>query len=130
MKLTSTAAVGLAGLLTTGLVALPVVAFADDDLFKRDDDTPGVTQVNDDDGDDDGDRTRNDRDTRSKDTNNTRSKNTKSNNTRSDRSKTGSRSGRDNSRNKKVKDWTRDGGDRTRDWSRNKTNDRSRNNTR
>lgn len=126
MKLTTTATVGLAGLLTTGLVALPVAAFADDDLFKRDDDTPGVTQVNDDDNDDD-DRTRNDRDTRS---NNTKSKNTRSKNTKGDRSKTGSRSGRDNSRNKKVKDWTRDGGDRTRDWSRNKTNDRSRNNTR
>ena len=37
---------------------------------------------------------------------------------------------RDLSRSDKTKDWTRDGGSRTRDWSANRTNDRSRNDTR
>ena len=37
---------------------------------------------------------------------------------------------RDNSRGDLTKDFTRDGGDRTRDFSQNRTNDRSRNDTR
>ena len=37
---------------------------------------------------------------------------------------------RDNSRRDLTKDWTRDGGDKTRDFSRNLTNDKSRNDTR
>jgi len=37
---------------------------------------------------------------------------------------------RDRSRGDLTKDWTRDGGDRTRDHSKNQTNDRSRNDTR
>lgn len=134
MKLRTLTITGTAGLIATGLLALPVAAFADrDQMFKRDDDTPGVTQVPDD-LDDEDDLTRMgvaraDRDTRT----GKREKNTRTRDkfTRSkDRSRTGSRSGRDNSRNKKVRDWTRDGGDRTRDRSRNSTNDRSRNNTR
>jgi hypothetical protein len=65
----------------------------------------------------------------------TRSRSGRTGNSRSGRDHTNSRvtavsRDRDLSRRDLTKDWTRDGGDRTRDHSRNHTNDRSRNDTR
>ncbi len=49
--------VGIAGLVTTGLLALPVTsAVADDTALKRDEDTPDVVLVADEDDDDTADR--------------------------------------------------------------------------
>lgn len=112
IKLLPPAVAGLAGLVTAGLIALPGSAGATD-FAKRDEDSADVVLVSDDDDEnDDDDRLARDDTSRS-------------------RSRTGSRSGRDNSRNKRVKDWTRDGtNSRKRDWSQNRTNDRSRHNTR
>lgn len=115
MKLTTLrlGTLGVAGLVTTGLLALPISAATagDDQVLKRDDDTPDVVMVNDDDDDDDtglGGQT---------DTN--------------DDTNTGARSGRDRSWAKQRKDLTTDGpGAQRVDWSQNNTNDRSRHNTR
>lgn len=116
---------GLAGLLAAGVLVLPATAGAKapEPFAKRNDDLREVTLVVEDDTDDlDDDRLQ--RDTRSRD-DNTRTGRSRSN------SRTGSRSGRDNSINRGGKDWTRDGkGPKVRDWSRNQTNDRSRHNTR
>ncbi|WP_183094239.1 hypothetical protein [Nocardioides stalactiti] len=106
---------GLAGLVATGLIAFQQSAGAsvDPSVLKRDEDNADVVLMDDDDDDD----------------TNTRSR---SRNTASDSSRTGGRSGRDDSRSvREVKDWTKDGpGTSKRDWSQNNTNDRSRNNTR
>lgn len=117
-------AVTFAGLVTTGLLALPVSsAFADDDVaMKRDDDGTELVAVSDDDGDGD-------------DNTNTRGGDGTNSGTGNSNDGTGSGStavsrDRDASRGDKTKDRTRDGGDRTRDNSANKTNDRSRNDTR
>jgi hypothetical protein len=126
-------AAAFAGLVTTGLLALPISsAFAGEDLdAKRDDDGTELVVVADD-GDDDGlDRAAgtntgsgggdatNSRDTSGVDSND----GTNSRYTAVSRD-------RDRSRGDKTKDWTRDGGDRTRDHSAGRTNDRSRNDTR
>lgn len=129
MKITTlrVGTLGLAGLVTTGLLALPLSsASAGDQVLKRDEDTPDVVLVNDDDDDDE--TGVNARSAASNDTN-TR---TGADNTGSrDNSRTGSRSGRDNSYSEKKRDWTTDGpGVRKVDWSQNNTNDRSRRNTR
>lgn len=133
MKITTlrVGTLGVAGLVTTGLLALPLsAATAGDQLLKRDDDTPDVVLVSDDDDDDTVDRNARSAvsNTGSRD-DNTR---TGRDNTGSrDNSRTGSRSGRDNSYSKQKRDWTTDGpGKRKIDWSQNQTNDRSRNNTR
>lgn len=119
--LLKTGTIGLAGLVTAGLVAWPATtAIANDDraATKRDDDSHVVvTTVDDDDDDDTGarDQTRTRTRTRGGDTN----------------SRTGTRSGHDNSRDRSVRDLTNDGPGRNNvDHSRNHTNDRSRNNTR
>lgn len=116
-----TGSIGLAGLVTAGLVAwqAPTALAKDaDPALKRDDDSQVVVTTVDDDDDDD---------TGMRDNTDTR---TRGDNTRS-RTNTRTRgTDLDNSRDKRVKDWTRDGGDRTRDHSRNNTNDRTRNNTR
>lgn len=127
------------GGLTAAGVAVSVLAWpaqaGDAQLaVKREQDTADVVLVTDDDddidddlraraADDDTDAT--DGDTRTGNTGNT-------GNTRADNSRTGTRSGRDHSRTGRAKvDWTNDGpGTKTRDWSRNHTNDRSRHNTR
>ncbi|WGX99028.1 hypothetical protein [Nocardioides sp. L-11A] len=130
---------GLAGVTATGVavsvLAWPAQAGGETKVaVKREQDTPDIVLVADDDdpdGDDlraraaDDDTNATNEDTRTANTANTA-------NTRSDRSRTGNRSGRDNSRTGRAKvDWTNDGpGPKTRDWSRNHTNDRSRNNTR
>lgn len=125
------AATGLVGMMTAGLtismLAWPSQAGASDLAVKREEDTPDIVLVNeDDDNGDDDVRARAAVDT-------TRSRVSRSRNTRGDRSRTGARSGRDDSRSgRAVRDWTRDGKNNKlkRDWSANRTNDRSRNNTR
>jgi hypothetical protein len=128
----------LSGLLTAGLLALPVTAVTsagDAKLAKRDDDGTELVLVADDDDVDDDDsglqkaQTR----TRSRTRGQTRTR-TRTNTGRDGdgtRTRTGANSGRDNSRPRVQNDWTRDGkGAQKRDWSQNRTNDRSRRNTR
>jgi hypothetical protein len=116
---------GLAGLLAVGVLAIQSPSSADN-ANKRDDDTPELVLVADDDDDDTNDRL-GDTNTRGTGTNTGVSRSTrdhtKSNFTKVSRD-------RDLSRSDKTRDWTRDGGDRTRDRSANLTNDRSRNDTR
>ncbi|GAA1538442.1 hypothetical protein GCM10009788_46320 [Nocardioides humi] len=144
---------GLAGAtaagVAVGLLAWPADAGDGQPAFKREQDTPDIVLVADDDDPDDDDlaaRAAGDRDTHTNATNthtrvthtratHTRATHTRATNTgdtRSDRTRTGTRSGRDDSRTGRAKaDWTRDGGTGlTRDWSRNHTDDRSRHNTR
>ncbi|HSE71015.1 MAG TPA: hypothetical protein VLA97_09670 [Nocardioidaceae bacterium] len=127
-KLLPFGTLGLAGLVGIGLMSLPTSTVAanlgDETVTKRDDSVTELVLVDDDDNDDTngtGTQTR----TRSRNTGLSRSTN---DNTRSNFTKV-SRD-RDQSRSDKTKDWTRDGGSRTRDWSADKTNDRSRNDTR
>lgn len=116
------AIVGLAALLGLGVVAGPVatVAAAGDDpvYLKRDDQVSELALVDDDDDDDDTDGGQTN-------TGISRSTNdgTRSNFTRVSRD-------RDLSRSDKTRDFTWDGGDRTRDHTANRTNDRSRNDSR
>lgn len=121
--------IGIAGLVTTGLLALPLTsATAEDTAVKRDEDTPDVVLVADEDDDDTVDRVAA---TRSRDS--SRSRNTSgvdSNDGTNSRHTAVSRD-RDRSRGDKTKDQTLDGpGGKKRDWSANRTNDRSRNDTR
>ncbi len=113
----------LSGLLTAGLLALPVAAVAssagDATVVKRDEDGTELVLVAADDDDDD---TGLQRQTRTRTQGQTRTRT---------RTRTGANSGRDNSRGVARADWTHDGpGARKRDWSANHTNDRSRHNTR
>ena len=93
MKTLKIATLGLAGLVTTGLIAFqaPSANADGDGAFKRNEDTPDVVMAVDDDDDDDTGARDRDRDTRSKATrsNNTRSKNTGT--SRSTRDNTNSR---------------------------------------
>jgi hypothetical protein len=116
-------------LVTTGLLALPISsAFAVDDvkLKRNDDDGPELVMVAADDEVDPGafkaDVTKT----------NTRSAVTSGVNSNDNTNSrvTGVSRDRDKSRGDLTKDWTRDGGDKTRDHSANRTNDRSRNDTR
>lgn len=119
---------GLVGLLAVGLLALQVPGSVDA-ATKRDDDAPELVLVADDDDDDtnfrNGAAATYSRDTRSRNTGISRSTrdHTRSNFTKVSRD-------RDLSRSDKTRDWTNDGGDPTRDRSVNRTNDRSRNDTR
>ncbi len=121
-KLLSTAVLGVAGLTTVGLLSLQstsVSAQSKDEFVKREEDSPSLVLVADDDDDDTNDNTR---------SNTGQSRNT-NDNTRSNF--TGVSRDRDLSRSDKTRDWTKDGkGPNTHDWSANKTNDRSRNDTR
>lgn len=127
-KLLSLSTLGLAGVVGAGLMALPgttVVAGVDDQAaIKREDSATELVLVSDD--DDDADDTNTGADTGTN-TGVSRSTNdgTRSNFTKVSRD-------RDLSRSDKTKDFTFDGpGDtRTRDWTANRTNDRSRNDTR
>jgi hypothetical protein len=126
-KLFPIGSLGLVGLLGAGLLAIPgatVAAPSDGAFLKRDEDVSEVVLVADDDDDDTNDKSRT-QDTRSRNTGASRSTrdHTRSNFTKMSRD-------RDLSRGDKTRDWTRDGGDRTRDHSQNRTNDRSRNDTR
>jgi hypothetical protein len=116
--------IGLAGAVGVGVLAWPAAtAFADTDrdevYVKRDEQTAEIVAVDDDDDDDSNDDTNSNNTGFSKATND----NTRSNFTKVSRD-------RDLSRSDKTRDKTRDGGDRTRDWSANHTNDRSRNDSR
>lgn len=132
------AGTGVAGLVASGLavslLAFPADAGENDLAFKREQDTPDIVLVSDDDDDDPDDRrqARQDDDTNTAATVNTANTRTANTGNSRDRSRTGARSGRDDSRsNREVRDWTKDGpGGKKRDWSRNHTNDRSRHNTR
>ena len=126
-KLIPIGTLGLAGIVGAGLMAMPGSTVAanigDDQVAKREDHVTELVLVDDDDNDDTNDDAGTN--TRSRNTGVSRSTN---DNTRSNVTKV-SRD-RDLSRSDKTKDWTRDGGSRTRDWTANKTNDRSRNDTR
>ena len=124
-------ATGLVGLMASGLT-VSLLAFPSDAsdrqmALKREEDTPDIVLVSDDDEDDD------DRSGRvvARDADTSRSRASRSGNS-GDRSRTGARSGRDDSRSGRAgRDWTDDGkGPKKRDWSANRTNDRSRHNTR
>ena len=126
-KLLPIGTLGLAGLVGAGLMTLPGSTVAanlgDDVATKREDNLTELVLVDDDDYDDTNDGS--DTSSKSRFTGSSRSTrdNTRSNFTKASRD-------RDISRSDKTKDWTRDGGSRTRDWSANRTNDRSRNDTR
>lgn len=121
-NLLPTTMVGLAGLVTVGLISLQnptTTANAGDEFTKREDDTPELVLVADDDDADSNDDT-------SRFTGYSRSTNdsTRSNFTRVSRD-------RDLSRSDKTRDKTYDGvGGLKRDWSGGRTNDRSRNDSR
>jgi hypothetical protein len=128
-KLLTISTLGLAGVVGAGVMALPGSTIAadrgsDEGFAKREDNVAELALVSDDDDDDTNDDTGTGTRTRSR-TGNSRSTNdgTRSNFTKVSRD-------RDLSRSDKTKDWTRDGGSRTRDWTANKTNDRSRNDSR
>ena len=122
MRIIRGSVLGLAGLVGMGMLAFPLASVAGDReaaFLKRDEQGSDLVLVADDDDDDSNDDS-NDTDTGiSRSTND----NTRSNFTKVSRD-------RDLSRSDKTRDWTRDGGTRTRDWSANRTNDRSRNDTR
>ena len=129
-KIVSTALLALVGLVAVGLLSLQTAGSsqANDEVSKRDDDSPDLVLVADDDDDDTNDNTRNTKNTGTNTRNTGVSRNT-SDNTNS-RFTAVSRD-RDLSRSDKTRDWTRDGkGGLKRDWSANQTNDRSRNDTR
>ncbi|QIK65928.1 hypothetical protein G7072_05885 [Nocardioides sp. HDW12B] len=115
--------VGLSGLVGVGVLAWPSVTTAasadSDEVYKRDERITELALVADDDDDDTNDNTNN---------TNTGASRATNDNTRSNF--TGVSRDRDLSRGDKTRDWTRDGGDRTRDRSAGQTNDRSRNDTR
>jgi len=120
--------VGLAGLVGVGVLAWPasaVWAATDDVAYKRDEHSTDLVLAADDDDDDD----TNARDTRSN-TGNTGTRKSRASNDNTRSNKTGVSRDRDRSRGDKTRDWTRDGGDPTRDRSGGHTNDRSRNDTR
>ena len=127
-KLLPIGTLGLAGLVGVGLLAFPSAATVtaksgDDDAFvKREDNVSELVLVADDDDNDTNDKSRSNSNTRSRMSRATND-NTRSNFTKMSRD-------RDHSRGDKTKDFTRDGGDRTRDASAQRINDRSRNDTR
>ena len=126
-KIVSTALLALVGLVAVGLLSLQTAGTsqANDEVSKRDDDTPDLVLVADDDDDDTNDNTKN----TGTNTRNTGVSRNTNDNTNS-RFTAVSRD-RDLSRSDKTRDWTRDGkGGLKRDWSANTTNDRSRNDTR
>ena len=127
-KIVSTALLALVGLVAVGLLSLQTAGTsqANDEFSKRDDDSPDLVLVADDDDDDTNDNTKNTRGTNSRNTGVSRHTNDNTNS----RFTAVSRD-RDLSRSDKTRDWTRDGkGGLKRDWSASTTNDRSRNDTR
>lgn len=132
-KLLPFGTLGLAGAVGVGLMALPgatvAASFDEEAAVKREDGVTELVLVDDDDDDDTNDDSLDSANTASADTFTGFSRST-NDRTRSNFTKV-SRD-RDISRSDKTKDFTFDGpGDtRTRDWTANKTNDRSRNDTR
>lgn len=127
-KLLSFGTLGLAGAVGVGLMAMPgatvAASFDEDAAVKREDGATELVLVADDDDDDTADDSVDSADTFTGFSRST-SDGTRSNFTKVSRD-------RDISRSDKTKDFTFDGpGDtRTRDWTANSTNDRSRNDTR
>jgi len=126
-KLLPIGTLGLAGLVGAGLMTLPGSTVAanlgDDVATKREDNLTELVLVDDDDDDDTNDSSNTNSKSRFTGSSRSTRDNTRSNFTKVSRD-------RDISRSDKTKDWTRDGGSRTRDWSANRTNDRTRNDTR
>ncbi|HSJ18997.1 MAG TPA: hypothetical protein VK964_00325 [Nocardioidaceae bacterium] len=122
-KLLPISTLGLAGAVGVGLMTFPgstVAANLDDDaVAKREDNVSELVLVDDDDDDDTNTNTKSRFTGFSRPTND----NTRSNVTKVSRD-------RDLSRSDKTKDWTREDGSRTRDWTGKQTSDRSRNDTR
>jgi hypothetical protein len=119
---------GLAGAVTIGVVGMTgaVSSAADQDAYvKREENATSLVLVADDDDDDTNDDTNTGA---TKSTGGTGSSKSRADGTNSRYTKV-SRD-RDRSRGDKTKDWTRDGGDRTRDLTPNLTNDKSRDDTR
>ena len=135
--------IAVAGTLAGGLLALPLAssALGSDNALKRDEDTIDVVTVDDEDDDDTkakastGTNTNTGTNTGGNTGTNTGNTNTGTGTGSGDQNdSTNSRStgvsrDDDHSRGDKTKDWTGDGGDRTRDHSANNTNDGSRNDT-
>ena len=126
-------ALAIVGATTTGLIGFTAPALADGgSIYKRFDDSGQVVTTVDRDDDDDDDDTNTDAGTNS-DTNSHAGAGTGDSRSRADGTNsrvTAVSRDRDLSRADKTKDWTREGGTRTRDHSANQTNDRSRNDTR
>jgi len=126
-KLLPIGTLGLAGLVGAGVMTLPgsrvAADLGDDVATKREDNLTELVLVDDDDDDDTNDNSNTNSKSRFTGSSRSTRDNTRSNFTKVSRD-------RDISRSDKTKDWTRDGGSRTRDWSANRTNDRSRNDTR
>ena len=125
---------GLAGAVAVGMVAAtgslssaadPAVPGTDQAVVKREDQVAELVLVSDDDDDDSADDSRSGV---SKTTVGTGSSRSRADGTNS--RYTAMSRDRDRSRGDKTKDWTRDGGDRTRDLTPNLTNDKSLNDTR
>ena len=129
VKTLTLSTLGIAGLVTTGLLAFTTsTSYAGDEAVKRDDDASEIVLADDDDDDgDDTGVTDADTDTDESDINT----NTVTN-TAGDTDSNDGTGANDDSRSNVTKDWTKDGpGDTaTRDTSANHTNDKSRHNTR
>ena len=122
-KLIPSALLSIAGLTTVGLIGMQAPVVSADEFAKREDDAVELVLVADDDDDDTNDDTDG-----GGDAPNTGASAATGDGTRSNF--TGVSRDRDASRGDKTRDWTRDGGDNTRDRTANQTNDRSRNDTR
>ena len=121
-SLAASATFGTATLLALGLLPTSIASAADSDLVKREEDRVELVLVDDRDDDDTNDDT---------DTGNTGNSGTGNSNDATNSRFTAVSRDRDLSRGDKTRDQTLDGsGDRKRDWSANKTNDASRNDTR
>lgn len=136
-------ALAIAGATTTGLIGFTAPALADASVYKRDDDSGRVVTTADVDEDDDDalnfkSGTNTSTNTGGGDGTNTSTNSHAGDGTGDSRSRADNTSSRvtkvsrdrDKSRADLTKDWTKDGGTRTRDHSANQTNDRSRNDTR
>ena len=114
--------IAVAGLFASGMIAIsPAIAAENDMLAKREDAIAQIATVEDDDDLEGADTNTGSNSGFTSGVNSNDGTNSRHTNVSRDR---------DRSRGDLTKDWTRDGGDRTRDHSRYQTNDRSRNDTR
>lgn len=131
-KLASLGSLTLAGTLTGALMAYAVPsAFGSDTAFKRNEDTPDVVATVDDEDDEDSRAGRDDTTTDGGGDNTSFNSGTGNSNDGTNSRETGVSRDNDRSRDDLTKDRTKDGsGPSKRDWSQNRTNDASRNDTR
>ena len=113
--------IGVAGLFASGMIAISPAIAENDMLAKREDAIAQIATVEDDDDLEGADTNTGSNSGFTSGVNSNDGTNSRHTNVSRDR---------DRSRGDLTKDWTRDGGDRTRDHSRYQTNDRSRNDTR